>query len=144
MTENEGIGHGVTIDAIGCGGHGGRFGVWRWTLFVVGSTNNPSGACLEGGIRHDIQFHDRGQRALQMAKVEDRMHVVLGGALAFEWAMTTHVFLHLVRKGLQQLLPQSEQARQLGVCFVTNVFSIPTWTPTKTVICRGTKIHCYA
>lgn len=118
----------IVVD-LGCGD--GRF-------LIQAAKTTPVKKAI--GIEVDPTFYHRATAAVRTSNVQDRIDIVLGDALSFDWSLATHVFLYLVPNGIQLLLPKLKEARARGVCIVTNMFAIPNWNPTEMTLCRGTKV----
>ncbi|OQR96359.1 hypothetical protein ACHHYP_15997 [Achlya hypogyna] len=96
------------------------------------------------GIECDPGLAARARTLAADHGVADRVSIREEDATASDLSEATVLFLYLVPKGIQLLLPRLEEARARGVRICTNIFSIPTWTPKATGEYKGTKIYLYS
>uniref|UniRef100_A0AAV1U0L9 Methyltransferase domain-containing protein n=1 Tax=Peronospora matthiolae TaxID=2874970 RepID=A0AAV1U0L9_9STRA len=95
------------------------------------------------GVEYNGDLVKRAQARIEESGVMDLVAVRHGDALEVDLTTATAMFLYLVPRGIQLLLPKLEEARRLHVRFVTYMFSIPGWIPTDERTYKGTKVYLY-
>ncbi|EQC33817.1 hypothetical protein SDRG_08500 [Saprolegnia diclina VS20] len=96
------------------------------------------------GIECDASLVQRAHALIHAHGVSDRVTIRQEDATTSDFSDATLLFLYLVPKGIQAMLPMLEAAKASGVRICTNIFSIPSWQPTATGDYKGTKIYLYA
>ncbi|CAK4611202.1 hypothetical protein LEN26_008280 [Aphanomyces euteiches] len=110
--------------------------------------------CTCVGIEYDETLVGRARALIDQRGVTHLVSIRHEDATEADFSNATLLFLYLVPKGIQRLLPRYvfmipthcsglEEARAHGVRICTNIFSIPPWTPTRTGEYKGTKIYLY-
>ncbi|CAK4122192.1 unnamed protein product [Aphanomyces euteiches] len=99
--------------------------------------------CTCVGIEYDETLVGRARALIDQRGVTHLVSIRHEDATEADFSNATLLFLYLVPKGIQRLLPRLEEARARGIRICTNIFSIPPWTPTRTGEYKGTKIYLY-
>ncbi|CAI5721960.1 unnamed protein product [Hyaloperonospora brassicae] len=95
------------------------------------------------GVEYNAELVKRALAHVEARGVKDLVDIRHGDALEVDLTTATAMFLYLVPRGIQMLLPKLEEARRLDVRFVTYMFSIPGWIPTDERVYKGTKVYLY-
>uniref|UniRef100_M4BDS1 Methyltransferase domain-containing protein n=1 Tax=Hyaloperonospora arabidopsidis (strain Emoy2) TaxID=559515 RepID=M4BDS1_HYAAE len=122
------------------------------------------------GVEYNGDLVKRAQARIEVkwreSGVMDLVDIRHGDALEVDLTTATAMFLYLVPRGIQLLLPKYdglvrsrdilvdfdaaavgmnrlEEARRLDVRFVTYMFSIPGWKPTDERTYKGTKVRLF-
>ncbi|RHY51371.1 hypothetical protein DYB26_006636 [Aphanomyces astaci] len=105
--------------------------------FLVTAAVSTGCTCI--GIEYDADLVRRAHLSVEQHHVVDLVSIRHEDATDADFTDATLIFLYLVPKGIQALLPRLIEARARGVKICTNIFSIPSWTPTRTGEFKGTK-----
>ncbi|KAF0700226.1 Aste57867_9235 [Aphanomyces stellatus] len=105
--------------------------------FLVAAAETFGCKCV--GIEYDAELVRRAHALIEQRHMEAHVTVRHEDATEADFSDATLLFLYLVPKGIQRLLPRLEEARARGVKICTNIFSIPSWTPVRTGEFKGTK-----
>lgn len=96
------------------------------------------------GIEYDKLYFDRAELAVQQSGFADRITVIHGNVLDWDFSDAKAVFMYLVPTGIRKVKEKLISLLESGVRIVTYVFSIPGIRPVHEELFKGsTKIYKY-